>query len=187
MNHLVAYFNAASPLSQETSADIEACLKYFDVPKHSFLLQQGQRADYLYFVKEGLLRAYYYRNGKEVVQYFATEQHLIGANSSFFSRKPSTKIIQSIESCHLIAIHFEDIERLYKEHHDFERVGRILAVSAFLSMQERLYALQFHTAKQRYDKLLEGNPTLLQRAPLGDIASYLGINQVTLSRIRKER
>jgi hypothetical protein len=63
----------------------------------------------------------------------------------------------------------------------------MLSVAAFISMQERLFSIQFHSAKQRYEELLENNPGILQRVPLGHIASYLGITQVTLSRIRSKK
>ena len=159
-------------------------MKTFEFAKNQIVLRQGQVCNYLYFVDQGLLRLFYYRAGKDITDYFATEQSIIGGIDSFFSRLPSKKMIETLEPCRLTAISFNTLEKLYTEYHDLERVGRLLSTAAFLSMQERLYAIQFQKAKERYDELVRNSPSLLQRAPLRHIASYLGITQVTLSRIR---
>jgi CRP-like cAMP-binding protein len=187
MNSFINYLNTISKLSDNAKSDLENCLTTFDFPKNHTILKQGQVCNYLYFVDKGLLRLFYYRDGKDITDYFATEQNIIGGIDSFFSRRPSEKIIETLEPCILTAISFDNLEKLYQKHHDLERVGRILSVSAFLSMQKRLFALQFHPAKQRYQELIENNPDILQRVPLGHIASYLGITQVTLSRIRSQK
>ena len=187
MNNFINYLHTIYKLSDETKSDLENCLVTFEFSKNHTLLKQGQVCNYLYFVDKGLLRLFYYRDGKDITDYFATEQNIIGGIDSFSSRKPSDKIIETLEPCELIAISFENLEKLYDKHHDLERIGRILSVGAFLSMQERLFGIQFHTAKQRYKELLENNPNILQRVPLGHIASFLGITQVTLSRIRSQK
>jgi CRP-like cAMP-binding protein len=187
MNNFINYLHTISKLSDNTKADLKNCLTTFEFAKNKTILEQGQICNYLYFVDKGLLRLFYYREGKDITDYFATEQNIIGGIESFFSRKPSDKIIETIEPCSLVAISFDNLEKLYQKHHDLERVGRILSVGAFLSMQKRLFAIQFHPAKQRYQELLESSPDILQRVPLGHIASYLGITQVTLSRIRSQK
>lgn len=186
MDNFINYLNAISKLSDDTKSDLENCLRTFELSKNNTLLKQGQICNYLYFVNKGLLRLFYYHDGKEITDYFATEQSIIGGIDSFFSRKPGNKIIETLEPCEIIAISFDHLENLYDKHHDLERIGRILSNSAFLSMQERLFSIQFHTAKQRYQKLIENNPDIIQRVPLGHIDSFLGITQVTLSRIRSQ-
>lgn len=184
MDPFIQYLQAISPLRDSTQKDLAQVLKKIELPKNHILLKQGQVCHYLYFVEEGLLRLYYYRDGKDITDYFAPEQNIIGGIDSFFSKKPSEKIIETLEPCKLTAISYTDLEHLYQQHHDLERLGRILSIQAFLSMQERLFALQFHSATQRYQDLLKANPRILQRANLGHIASFLGVTQVTLSRIR---
>ena len=187
MDNFINYLHNISKLSDDTKSDLVTCLKTFVFEKNQTILKQGQVCNYLYFVDKGVLRLFYYRDGKDITDYFATEQNIIGGIDSFFSRKPSDKIIETLEPCSLIAISYNNLEKLYQKQHDLERVGRILSVGAFLSMQNRLFAIQFHTAKQRYQELLESSPDILQRVPLGHIASYLGITQVTLSRIRSQK
>lgn len=187
MFSLINFLTNISPLSDDAIADITARVKVIDLPRQRTVLRAGAVCHYLYFVNSGLLRLFYYRNGKDITDYFATEQSFIGGIDSFFSRVPSRKQIETLEASQLLALSFTDMNLLLDRHHDFERVARLLSVQAFLSMQERLYALQFHPAKQRYDDLVTANPTLLQRVPLGFIASFLGVTQVTLSRIRGQR
>ncbi len=187
MDRFINYLNTISSISDDTKSDLVNCLRTFDFAKKETILRQGDVCNYLYFVNKGLLRLFYYHDGKEITDYFASEQNIIGGIDSFFSRKPSQKNIETLEDSSLIAISFDNLERLYQKHHDLERVGRILSVEAFLSMQERLFSIQFHHAKQRYKELLERSPDILKRVPLGHVASYLGITQVTLSRIRSQK
>jgi CRP-like cAMP-binding protein len=97
---------------------------------------------------------------------------------------PSQKIIEAIEPSELLAISFDHLQKIFDKHHDVERAGRLIAIDAFIAMEQRIYSLQFHSAKKRYVDFCESNPNLLQRVPLGHLASYLGVTQVTLSRIR---
>ena len=183
-NGFINFLNTASSLSNATKFDLKNCLSTLSVDKGDTLLQQEQIGRYLYFVNQGLLRVFYYIDGRDVTQYFATELHIVGAIESFFLQQPSRKIIEALEPCQLTALSYGDLEMLCHRHHDFERVCRMLSNQAFLSMQNRLFSVQFHSAKQRYAQLLESNPLIFQRASLGHIASYLGMTQVTLSRIR---
>ena len=81
---------------------------------------------------------------------------------------------------------YEKLEQLYDEHHEIERLGRYIITNDLVSMHQRLSDLQFRNAEERYNLILQNNPSLLQRASLGHISSYLGITQETLSRIRSK-
>jgi CRP-like cAMP-binding protein len=91
-----------------------------------------------------------------------------------------------LEETDLIKIPYASLQGLYKNYPETERVGRILTENYYIKLEERLLNIHFKTAKERYQTLLEKKPSLLQRASLGQIASYLGISQETLSRIRAE-
>jgi CRP-like cAMP-binding protein len=187
MESFVNYISTVTSLPTDAQAALREVIRTKQLPKGDILLRQGQVCHQIYFVERGLLRLYYYVNGKEVTEYFATEGRLIGGVDSFFSRLPSRKQIETLEPCLLHSITFSDLEMLYSQFHALEKAGRLLATAAFLSMQERLFSLQFHPAKQRYETLLAAAPDIVQRVPLGHIASYLGVTQVTLSRIRSQK
>ena len=98
----------------------------------------------------------------------------------------SSQIIQAIEDCVLTELSFSSLQNLYKTFPETERLGRIITENYYIKLEERILSLQFKTAKERYQKLMQKKPSLIQRVSLGQIASYLGITQETLSRIRAE-
>lgn len=105
---------------------------------------------------------------------------------SFIVQKPSFEFVQALEDSDLLQMSYSALQNLYVTFPETERIGRIITENYYIKLEERILNLQFKTAKERYQKLLSSKPTLLLRAPLGQIASYLGISQETLSRIRAE-
>jgi CRP-like cAMP-binding protein len=138
-------------------------------------------------VIEGGVRAYYLKKGKTNTDWFAFENDFISSIISFFLRVPSQHYIEVLEGTTLMALQLHDIEMLCAKYHDFERLGRLSAIKTMVQLQQRIVSLQFKSSKERYDSLLEKYPQIELRAPLGDIASYLGITQETLSRIRNPK
>ena len=107
--------------------------------------------------------------------------------TSFFQRTPSHLIIQTIEPSLVYGIHHDDLMRLADEYHDIERLLRRLVTLSLILSQERMDSIQFESAQQRYEKLLNNTPQIVQRVPLTYIASFLGITLETLSRIRSQK
>jgi len=187
MDKFIQYLNSYSKLSDRTLEKLKESIVTLELQKSQILLRQDQICKNLYFVDKGILKQYYFLDDKEIIDYFATENKIVSSISSLFGQKPSNKIIEALETSTLSAIPYEKLENLFLNNQDLERVGRLIATEAFILMEERIFSLQFHTAKKRYDDLVENNPDILQRVSLGDIASYLGITQVTLSRIRSRK
>lgn len=173
-----------SPLSDEAKQALSTITKTVPFTKGDYILEEGKVCNYLYFVEQGCLRGYYNLDGKEVTYWLSTEGMFATSFYSFISRKPSYETIRALEDSSLIAIHFDDLTSLYKDFHEIETLGRLVNERYYLQLEERTYALQFLSAKERYEKMLSNNPTWLQRISLGFLASYLGITQETLSRIR---
>lgn len=105
---------------------------------------------------------------------------------SFISQKPSFEIIEVMENSILYCIDYEQLQNLYKTYPDLNRIGRLLSEKYYIELEERVLSLQFKTAEERYRHIVENKPALLQKASLGQISSYLGISQETLSRIRRK-
>jgi len=138
----------------------------------------------MYFIEKGCVRGYYNLDGKEVTYWFGFEHSFVTSFYSFISRKPAFENIQLIEDCRVLAISYDDLQKLYDKYPEIERLVRIINENYYVRLEERFVAAQFKSAKERYAGLLDFSPHILQRMPLGHIASYLGISQETLSRIR---
>lgn len=173
-----------SELSPETIADIKRVAEIRKVNKGEILVREGEYSYELFFVAKGGARAYYLKDGKTVTDWFAFENDFISSIVSFFLEVPSQHYIEVLEDATFMVLQLKDIEMLCDKHHDFERLGRLSTTKTMIQLQQRIVSLQFKTSKERYNSLLEKYPKIELRAPLGDIASYLGITQETLSRIR---
>ncbi|WBM74909.1 Crp/Fnr family transcriptional regulator [Saprospira grandis] len=155
------------------------------LPKGELLLPMGKVCRSLFFIEEGLARSFYYGDsGTDVSLWFFREGEFLTNSESFFQQKPSIYNIELLEDARLYEISHQRLEQLFEELHLIERFGRLLAIEMLGEMIQRWHAMQFKSAKERYDFMLERYPDLFQRLRLGDIASFLGIRPETLSRIR---
>jgi CRP/FNR family transcriptional regulator, anaerobic regulatory protein len=174
------------PISKELEKGILAVTKHTSVPKDSILVKNGERCRNLYFIEKGLIRGFYYDEGKEITHWFGKEDEFATSFYSFITNEPSSETIEALENCDLIQITYSDLQELYKKFPETERIGRIITETYYIDLEERFLNIQFKSAKERYQNLLNKNGSLLQRASLGQIAAYLGITQETLSRVRAE-
>lgn len=149
------------------------------------LLTQGSICRRLYFVEDGALRGYYYLDDKEITHWFGFENDFVTSFHSFITGKPAVENIQLLEGSILWSIGREELDKLLNEFPDVERLLRIAYEKYYLRLEERYVNSQFTSAKDRYESLLRQAPHIIERVALGQIASYLGISQETLSRIRK--
>lgn len=189
MSHILvekflSYLDRISPLSAESKELILSFSYPILIPKYDDLQSIGQTCTTIYFVYEGIARIYYYKEDKDVTEYFALEQDLIIRAESLFHHRPSTKGIQAIRDTTFMAIPAVPLFNCFEIHHDVERLFRKVIEKAYVETINRLEALQFCTAEERYRALLSKSPDLVKHIPLKFIASYLGITQVSLSRIR---
>lgn len=140
----------------------------------------------MYFIKKGIVRAYAHQNDHEITFWFGREGETVISMNSYLNHEPGYEDIELLEDCELYALKTTDLHQLYEQDIHMANWGRKFAERELLRTEARLISRQFSTASERYRELLHTNPDLLQRVPLGHIASYLGITQVSLSRIRAE-
>lgn len=179
--------NAVTPLSKEEQADLMAVVRRQQYAKHTYLLQPGSTCRYLYFIESGCLRGFCLREGVSCSTWFAEENSVVTSAYSFLTQRPGYEGIEVLESSILSVIHYDDLHRLYQQHPSFNLLGRLLTEQYYIELEERTQSLQLLTATERYEQLLKQQPTLVQRVNLGHIATYLGISQETLSRIRAKK
>ena len=152
--------------------------------KNEYLIKEGKICKHLYFLEQGSLRGYYNLEGKEITHWFAFAEDFVTSFHSFITQQPSIENIQLLEGCVLWSINKENLMRLLNEYREIERLVRIAYEKYYIRLEERYVNAQFKTATERYQELLQQTPHILEKAPLGVVASYLGISQETLSRIR---
>lgn len=185
MQTLFEHIQQYCKLNTSTQKALGAALHKAEILKGNFLIKEGSICRHLYFLESGCLRGYFNLDGKEVTHWFAFENHFVTSFFSFVTRKPCVENIQCIEDCTLWAVHYDDLQRLYRDHTDMERLGRIMNERYYVMLEERFVGNHFKEARERYENLITHAPHIVQRVPLGYIASYLGMTQETLSRIRK--
>ena len=187
MSPIIPYFQSIYPLSTASQEALAGICREISIPKNQDLQSIGQTCKTLYFLKKGMARIYYVKDGMDVTEGFYGEFNLIARAESLFAGKPSQKGIQVLEDSELWSIDTSALTSLYEEHRDIERLFAKLFQKAYVETIQRIENLQFHAAEERYHLLEKEQPEVLKRAPLKFIASYLGITQVSLSRIRAKK
>ncbi len=182
--NLLQLFNSIIPISPPLKERLSETLKTKIFKKNQVLLKEGQVCDYIYFIEQGYLRSYYLKEDKEITAWFMKENDIIISVNSFFKREPSYEYIQTIEDSRLHYIHYDELQKIYKDFVEFNIVGRVLTEMYYTLSEERLYGMRSQTAEERFAFLLDKHPEIIHRTPRSYIASYLGISFETLSRIR---
>ncbi len=126
------------------------------------------------------------KDGKEITNVFASEGEWITSVQSFIKNEPDQYYLQAIENAEVYAISKDDLKFLFENFHEMERFGRITMSINYIRLSEKLESHQFTSAKDKYVHFCKVYHSILNRLPLGMVASYIGITQETLSRIRKE-
>ena len=161
-------------------------LEIVDVPKHTLRLREGQREDFAWIILKGLIRSYYIKDGEEVCSRFNQEDQVVLSVTSFYSRMPGYEFVETLEDSVLARIHYNRLQEIYRDHPEFNFHARVLTEYYFALSEQRLYLLRKQSAEERYRFFMEHYPEWLRRVPLKYVATFLGMNLETLSRIRKK-
>lgn len=152
-----------------------------------FFIKAGKKYHQLGFVTGGLLRGYYINDqGEDITTIFVKEYEWATDYPSLLIGKPSRYNFQCLEPATLITVPYAHIQKGYDLYTGFERNGRLIAEAVLKQQQRRIESFQFDTAEQRYLDFVKENPALFNRISLTHLASYLGIERPSLSRIRKK-
>lgn len=161
-------------------------LEIIEVPKNTLLLRDGQREDHSWIIIKGLIRSYYIRDDEEICSRFNQENQVVISVASFYNRVPGYEFVETLEDCILARAHYDKLQEIYRDYPEFNVHARILTEYYFTLSEQRLYLLRKQSAEERYRFFMEHYPEWLQRVPLKYIATFLGMNLETLSRIRKK-
>lgn len=184
MKSLLEHIQQYCPLSHNTLNALNSALERVELVKGSTLTSEGKVCSHVFFLEQGAVRGYYNLDGKEITYWFGFENSFVTSFYSFITRKPGIEIIQALEDCILWSVSYDRLQQLYHRYPEMERLGRIMQERYYVMLEERFLTNHFREARDRYESLLGNSPHIIQRVPLGYVASYLGITQETLSRIR---
>jgi len=171
-------------------SEISNGLNYFEqksFEKGDILIEAGKICNWMAFVNSGVLRNFYISSKDEEVTYCLTfPNKVISAFSSFMTQRVTFENIHALTNVELLVIRHKKYYELMNSSENWLKFSRFIAEQSYIEMENRLLALQMESAKKRYEDLLKFNPDYLQIVPLKYLASYLGITQRHLSRLRKE-
>ena len=172
------------PLSDSSKLILKNHIVELSFPKNKILISADKIEKDFYFIKKGIARTFVYTDGDETTFSFGKEGDTIISMKSYIANQKGYENVELLEDCLVYKLNTQDIRKLYTENIEIANWGIKFAENELLKAEDRLLTRQFGTATNRYEILLKNYPNLLQRVQLGYIASYLGITQVSLSRIR---
>lgn len=186
MEKLIEAISRGQNLQDEVLEAVKENFTLVEASKNEKLLKEGQYCRRLYFLNKGIVRTFYYAKNKDVTSWFYREGQFFTAWYSFYVEQPSFEYIEVLEDCEFYAIDHYAYNTMLDTHFAFSKFGRKLAEDITAHVDHFSKGYMFLSAKERYELFITLFPTISQRVNLGYIASFLGISQETLSRIRNK-
>ncbi len=184
---LTEYLKNIAKLSDSLEEDLKILFEPKVFSKGDHLFKPGEICRHMYYIEKGLVRVYYYSgSGKEITAWFSAENTLITALDSYYYLKPTSDYCEVLEESVIHPIGFSEFEIILNSEKG-ARLAFYILYEITRKMTEYISSIKFQSAEERYKALIKEYPTIQQRTSLGHIASYLGITQETLSRIRSNK
>jgi CRP-like cAMP-binding protein len=181
---LINYLNQNIQLPAGFADEINNSFNREELPKGHQILSANNHSKKVFFFETGLGRSYYLKEGKDITHYFFVEDSFSVAIESVFYNKPSPYNLELLENSIIRSVSYPELKKIVDKSESIDKFIQLLLINFLKSFSDRLYSIQFQSASERYKTMLKNYPDILRRAPLGHIASYLGITQETFSRIR---
>lgn len=174
-------------LSIFNELEIAELLTHFErkkIKKKTCLLSAGKTAREVYILITGCIRLFYVKDGKDISAYFFTENNFAGAYDSFISQKPSRHSIETLEDCEILSISHKTFLELFDKFPKMNEFMRRVLEERFVSLHDLFTSQILDSTEQRYLKLKKERPDLINRIPQHQLATFLGMTPVSLSRIK---
>lgn len=186
MEPLLQVINQYSPLSTETRDVVMQTFTLKKVPANTYLIKEDQYCRTLYFLVSGAIRTFHYRDGKDISTWFYTSNQFTTSWYGFYTQQPSTENLLATQDTMVYTISHDNYEKLNRKYPDFGGFSRKLAEYHIASIDLFSKSFLFMSAKEKYDMFVEYFPEAFAQFNLGHVASFLGMSQETLSRIRRK-
>ena len=169
------------PSSIDVLAELLIPLKYL---RGEVILREDEECTCMYYVERGMVRQYYYKNGKDVTEHFSFEGRIVMCIESLLKHVPSQIIIEALETTHLYALPRKKLLEAIDTCPELGILYRKILEHALISSQHHADSRRFENAQERYERLLREKPEIILRAPMIYVASFLQMTPETLSRVR---
>jgi CRP-like cAMP-binding protein len=174
-------------ISAQLLEDVVGHFEPASFARHEFFVAIGKVNTHHFFMTEGFMRAFTLNpDGEEVTMDFFNSNRPVFEPNSFITQTRSLENIQAITNCQGFLVSFQKSNELFHTIPEFREFGRRMLLNEFAAHKRRALSLITQTAEERYAELINTNKEIFQYAQLKHIASYLGITDSSLSRIRKE-
>ena len=184
--NLRRFLQGTGAIAPAQAAEIAKQFTRKTLARHEVFLSPGTVSDEYFFLDCGCLRAFVHdTDGNDVTTGFHTPGGVVFEVASFFTRTPARECIQALADCEGWCLTHAQLNGLFHARTEFREFGRAVLVRGYAALKARMLAAITEPAAQRYEHLLRHNAEILQHAPLKTVASYLGITDTSLSRIRK--
>lgn len=187
MENLVQAFSQFGKVQSTSSEALSMIAQELHCAKGHILLAPDSVCKHLYFIKEGLTRTFYLKDGRDITDWFSPENTFAVSLISYIKQQPDRRGIEVLEPSVLYSMYYDDLEMLCTKFHDIEHIIRKILSFGIVQMQNKIDDVHFVSGKHRYRNLIQSNPSIVQRVPLGMVASFLGMTQESLSRIRSTK
>ena len=186
VEQLIKGLEKLHPIDDALKAKVASLAKISEYKPDDYILKGGQTCDCARFIAKGIIRSYYIKGDRQVTSRFMGEGYIATSWISFYTQRPGNEYMQAVEDTLIISVSYYDIQKLYSEFPIFNTVVRKHLEYIFFLAEQRTQMLRKQTAEEKYQFFIKNHPTLIQRVPLRHIASYLGMNEETLSRVRSK-
>ncbi len=184
---LIQFIQNVLPMSEEKAKQISQHFNEKLFLKNDYILKEGTVCRESHFIEEGLVRGYVVDlDGNEVTTHFYSNPIFANDFLSFFKRVPSKINLQTLSNCKTWVISYDELQQCFHTIPEFREFGRMMLINSYSRLQNRMLGMLQLSSEQRYEKLIKTHPEIFQNTSLKNIATYIGITDTSLSRIRKE-
>ncbi len=181
------YMQSVNSIPDYKIIELTEDFEYLSFPKYTFLIKENKIIEQTYFLEIGYIRSFTLdKDGLEVTTNIYSAPCFVNDFTSFFKQLPSTQNYQTITSCKCWTMKLKKVEYYFHHSPEFREFGRLLILEHYDNLNERMLGMIKDNAETRYLKLLSKHPDIFQNVPLKIIASYLGVTDTSLSRIRND-
>jgi len=187
IDYMIEHFQSYVKVSPELRSALIDSLNLISFSKGELVLDASQVCTESYFINEGIMRTYFIKDDRKISEYFSSVNEWVNSPKSFIHQETDVYHIDAIEDVSAFSLNVKDLTYLFDHFPEMEKYARLSMGHVYGHLMDRIVSLRFSTAKEKLDYFQKVYSNIYPRIPLGMVASYLGITQETLSRIRAQK